>query len=456
MSLTGGDVIGHLDIQLFPRCGAGCSTPIRRPQPPRRAHVRFSSRAHRSFGKGRSRSTSARRPTSRITFDQGHQVLWHRHPVHVRHRHRATPGRVSGRSELGVIDGPRPALRLDSPRLRDVGWLRAVRRRRRRPARWLAAALRCRRVRDVAGRAGPCGARSGPRSTLATPASPTPSATPPTTSRHFAGTGTAVYSPTSCSSRPPSRPRAVETSGKAVRFYVQRGRATAAVATPLQARRPHDLGERRSPRSPLVNPWVPASTPSCSTRCRRGPVVASGDAVVDHGTGSVGEYLRGHRGRRWPASRLDQRRRSTSATDTLAKTLRLAGTMPTSGARTPGSTRSPRTGGIAATASFRHVLRRQSQAAIKHDQHHDQQRLLQDAAADAGGQDVGGPPGPVGGRVGRDENPGNPTTLGLDSPSNLLMKITERLNLANPGVGGIGKVRVFLVEQLSTVPQAGT
>ena len=44
----------------------------------------------------------------------------------------------------------------------------------------------------------------------------------------------------------------------------------------------------------------------------------------------------------------------------------------------------------------------------------------------------------------------NPTTCGLVTYSPLLLSITERLDLYNPGNNGVGIVRVFQITQLST------
>ena len=51
--------------------------------------------------------------------------------------------------------------------------------------------------------------------------------------------------------------------------------------------------------------------------------------------------------------------------------------------------------------------------------------------------------------------PSDPTTLGLETWSPLILSVTERLDLYNPGAGGIGKVRVFQVAQVATTPQDG-
>lgn len=54
-----------------------------------------------------------------------------------------------------------------------------------------------------------------------------------------------------------------------------------------------------------------------------------------------------------------------------------------------------------------------------------------------------------------DLDPAHPTTCGLATKSNLIVGITERPELANPGTNGVGQVRVFEVKQLSTVAQPG-
>ena len=46
----------------------------------------------------------------------------------------------------------------------------------------------------------------------------------------------------------------------------------------------------------------------------------------------------------------------------------------------------------------------------------------------------------------------SPTTCGLVTYSPLLLSISERLDLYNPGINGVGIVRVFQITQLSTVP----
>ena len=65
------------------------------------------------------------------------------------------------------------------------------------------------------------------------------------------------------------------------------------------------------------------------------------------------------------------------------------------------------------------------------------------------GIDATGYPGPTGlFAVGWDDlNPSVPTTFGLASGDSSTTTVTERVDLANPGTGGIGKVRVFDVQR---------
>jgi len=52
-----------------------------------------------------------------------------------------------------------------------------------------------------------------------------------------------------------------------------------------------------------------------------------------------------------------------------------------------------------------------------------------------------------------DLNPSDPTTLSLRTDATLLLSIVEHPEYNNPGVGGIGKTRVYWIEQIKTVAQ---
>lgn len=74
------------------------------------------------------------------------------------------------------------------------------------------------------------------------------------------------------------------------------------------------------------------------------------------------------------------------------------------------------------------------------------------------GIDVTGYPGPVGlFAVGWDDlNPGVPTTFALSAANSSTTTVTERTDLANPGTGGIGKVRVFDIQRKAGSPDVTT